>query len=319
MFPWLTEYFFRFQQAYAQQKIPHALLLIGVDGVGKSALSEASAQLFLCEKSFDNQACGMCHSCRLIQNQSHPDVHRYGAEDIRSIGVDVVRELNTMVTKSAQLGRGKVAMMYHAERMTESAANALLKTLEEPSGNTLIILMVDSSMKLLPTIVSRCQQWHLQPKQELVLSWLAKETNVSAIDPAILRINQGSPLKALAYLEQKETPAHQIVANALVQYFHEPWQIQSVAKTLASGLPESIDWLMFLLMDAMKLQHHIHIETLQFSHEAQLLKQLSQLNSDVLADAVTHLLEMRQSLSEMPSAIPSFLFAEWLEQFLSKE
>ncbi len=319
MFPWLTDYFSRFQQAYAQHKIPHALLLIGVDGVGKSALSEEISRLFLCEQSLHNQPCGVCHSCRLTQNKSHPDVHIYGADDARSIGVDVVRELNGMVTKSAQLGRGKVAIMHHAERMTESAANALLKTLEEPSGNTLIILMVDSSMKLLPTIVSRCQQWHIQPRQDIVLSWLANETNVSVIEPAILRVNHGSPLKALAYLEQKETPSHQVVAKALGQYFHEPWQIQLVAKTLSDGLPESIDWLMFILMDAMKLQQHVNIELLQFAHEQQLLKQLSKFAPDVLSDSITHLVEMRQSLAEMPSAIPAFLFAEWLEKFLSKE
>jgi len=319
MFPWLTDYFSRFQQAYAQHRIPHALLLIGVDGIGKSVLSEEISRLFLCEQPLHNQSCGVCHSCRLTQNKSHPDVHVYGADEARSIGVDVVRELNNMVTKSAQLGRGKVAIVHHAERMTESAANALLKTLEEPSGNTLIILMVDSSMKLLPTIVSRCQQWYIQPSEDIVLSWLAKETNVPLIEPAILRVNHGSPLKALAYLEQKETLSHQVVTQALAQYFHEPWQIHLVTKTLADALPESIDWLIFLLMDAMKLQHQVNMELLQFAHELQLLKLLSEFDPDVLADAVTHLVEMRQSLAEMPSAIPAFLFAEWLETFLSKE
>lgn len=319
MLPWLVPYYARFQQAYAQQKIPHALMLVGQDGFGKKELSGLIARLFLCESPLKDHFCGVCHSCRLSLQASHPDIHVYGQDDARSIGVDLVRELNQMVTKSSQLGRGKVAIVQHAERLTEAAANALLKTLEEPAGNTLIIMLVDSAMKLLPTIVSRCQQWCIQAKPEVVLPWLSSQMNGQSVDPAVLKINAGSPFRTLSYLQSDGVAKHRVVIDHFELFLREPWQISTISKVFADELPLSIEWLILLLMDAVKYQNGVDSSYFHFSQETSLLKQLGLFPVEHLLDAVTHLLELRQSLNEMPSAIPTFLFSEWLDKYFSKD
>ena len=138
MYPWLEPYQQRFQKVWASNRIPHAFLLVGPSGMGKAALAAEWASLFLCEQPQQESACGVCHSCQLLRQHSHPDWHLYGADDTKSIGVDTIRQLSAQLVHSPQQGKGKVAVISQAERMTEAAENAL-KVARIVTGRTGVI------------------------------------------------------------------------------------------------------------------------------------------------------------------------------------
>lgn len=140
-------------------KLPHAILLHGPIGSGKTALAHWLISVLACHQPEFNgaeiNACQHCKACLLIKSQTYPDhltLMSHGA----SLGVDDIRHANSFLEKTAQLGAYKTVLIPDAQAMTIAAANALLKTLEEPSKNSLLILMVRDMDMLLPTIVSRC-------------------------------------------------------------------------------------------------------------------------------------------------------------------
>jgi DNA polymerase-3 subunit delta' len=319
MYPWLMPYWLRFQQVFASKRLPHAFLLVGPAGIGKSALAVQWASLFLCEQPQQNTPCGKCHACQLSGKQTHPDWHVYGADDAKSIGVDIIRQLSAQLMNSPQLGRGKVAVILQAERMTEAAENALLKTLEEPPGNSLLILQAESAMKLLPTIVSRCQVWTLQAEEQQALTWLQQQLPGREITPALLRLNQGAPLRTLEYLNEGGEQQRLAVINALDAYRQQPWTISSLTKCWVSAMPVTFEWLSRLLLDALKLQQGVAMQQLPFADHPALLSFLAQRPAERLLESLQQLLLLKQSLLDMPSAVPSILFADWLNQLLTKE
>lgn len=164
--------------AYSTGRLPHALLFAGPEGVGKGTTAEALAQLFLCTSPITSPAnsvdgCGTCESCTLFAAGTHSDFHRVYRQlariekseaKARDLSVDVIRDfLLEPASRSAQLGNGKVFLVEEADTMNPQAQNALLKTLEEPHGKTLIILLASQPGALLPTIRSRCQPVYFAP------------------------------------------------------------------------------------------------------------------------------------------------------------
>jgi DNA polymerase-3 subunit delta' len=157
------------RRAYAADRLPHGLIFAGPAGVGKATTTRTLAGLFLCENPGGDVACGRCDSCRVHDAGNHPDYHvitkeliRYHDKTGKSKGIDlsinVIRpELIEPAGRKAVMGRGKVFVIEQADLMNPQAQNALLKTLEEPAGRTLIVLLTDQPGALLATIQSRCQ------------------------------------------------------------------------------------------------------------------------------------------------------------------
>jgi DNA polymerase-3 subunit delta' len=157
------------RKAYQADRMPHGLIFAGPGGVGKASTAAALAAFFLCEKPKSDDACGACESCRAISTGAHPDYHiitkelarlhdKSGTSKATQIAINVIRhELNEPASRKTTMGRGKVFVIEQAELMTTAAQNALLKTLEEPYGRALIILLTETLSDLLPTVRSRCQ------------------------------------------------------------------------------------------------------------------------------------------------------------------
>lgn len=160
--PWLSRAWQTVQSRVADDRLPHALILAGERGVGKRAWAEAVGGLLLCNKPLNRQegqpiACGQCKQCELLAASSHPDIRVYAPEKSRMIKVDQVRALSAFAVASPQVAHHKVAIIDRADQLNINAANALLKTLEEPLADLTLILLQESGRPVLPTIRSRCQ------------------------------------------------------------------------------------------------------------------------------------------------------------------
>lgn len=197
-YPWQDSLW---QQMAGRAQHAHAYLLHGPAGIGKRALAERLMASLLCKQPVGLEACGSCKSCSLLAAGSHPDNYILEPEEAeKAIKVDQVRELVNFVVQTAQLGGRKVVLVEPVESMNVNAANALLKSLEEPSGNTILLLVSHQSSRLLPTIRSRCvQQACPLPSEALSLEWLAKAlpecSDAQRIE--LLTLAAGSPLAAV--------------------------------------------------------------------------------------------------------------------------
>lgn len=172
--PWQRAQWQRLSQQIESERLPHALLLAGPQAVGKRTFARALTALLLCRSPQYGVACGACKSCLLLAAQAHPDGHWLAPEETgKAIKIDQVRDLVERMVQTAQQGGRKVAVIAPAEAMNRNAANALLKTLEEPAGTALLILISDMPGRLLPTMRSRCQRLDFPiPVQAEVQAWL---------------------------------------------------------------------------------------------------------------------------------------------------
>ena len=182
-------------RALSSQHVAHAYLFAGPDGIGKRMMALAFARALLCE---NGTSCGKCSACIKVDHNNHPDIHLLDAEDT-SIKIDQIRTLQQELSLRPLEGSYKICLIDGAEHFTIGAANALLKTLEEPQPGTLIILLTNRPEKLLPTIRSRCQQLPFSrlPKQQLA-AILMQKLDLNDTEATVLAaLSEGSFKKAL--------------------------------------------------------------------------------------------------------------------------
>ncbi|WP_372965508.1 DNA polymerase III subunit delta' [Marinobacter sp.] len=186
--PWLAQSWKAVQQRLAQGRLPHALLVAGERGVGKQDWARAVGGLLLCEapaglNDGSPVACGHCKQCELMAAGTHPDLRVYRPEKSKMVRIDQIRALSSFAVGSPQVAHHKVAIVDRADQLNINAANALLKTLEEPQPDVTLILLQESGRPILPTIRSRCQILNLPlPTAEQAGKWLA--TRVAGLEEA---------------------------------------------------------------------------------------------------------------------------------------
>ena len=203
------------RKAIQNKRIAHAYLFTGPDGVGKRLTALAFARALLCQ---DRTGCGDCSACRKVDHNNHPDIHLLDA-DGSALKIDQIRTLQQELSLRPLEGRYKICLIDGAEFFTIGAANALLKTLEEPRPDTLMILISSQPEKLLPTIRSRCQKliFTRLPKQQLA-DLLAQKLELTDTEAAVLAaLSEGSFKKALGqdrhlYLEKRRKLIHSLSA-----------------------------------------------------------------------------------------------------------
>jgi len=193
--------------------LPHALLFRGREGIGKLDFVRKLAQSLACASSVANAACGECQSCRWFAAGAHPDYREIIPEALQpadaegptagerkpsqQISVDEIRDLHDFINLTAHQTGGKTIVLYPAETLNVNAANALLKSLEEPPPNTRFMLVAHRPSYLPATIISRCQQVVLAtPSVTLAVQWLSEQ---GVAEPALSLAQTGNaPLAALA-------------------------------------------------------------------------------------------------------------------------
>ncbi len=226
--PWQQPQWQQIKQLIKSDRLPHALFLHGNQGLGKSDFAVSLANALLCKQpTADLQACGSCPACKLLAANTHPDLYYLKpvpAEKTKSkkpalnIRIDDIRELCNKLNQTSQYGGYRVAIIEQADQLTPSAANSLLKTLEEPGNDVLMILTSARSHRLPVTIRSRCQLMRFAvPDENQSLPWLIEKQQGSDTSEKQLRqaLKQayGSPLAALQHLQEAEQL--QVLAEAM--------------------------------------------------------------------------------------------------------
>lgn len=195
-------------EEWRQNKLHHAYLFTGKEGIGKKLLSIEVAKILNCdseEKFQRGDSCGVCRNCRLISKRQHPDLRIVtDKENKLSIGVDTIREVKEFVGLKPYMGNYKVIIVDDAHTLTAQAQNGLLKTLEEPPLDTIIFLITHKEYVLLPTIISRTQRMVFSPLnfnevKEILFEKYKDEDKVLLEIVSI--ISQGSPGKAMSFIE----------------------------------------------------------------------------------------------------------------------
>lgn len=217
--PWIAA---QAQQLLAQRG--HAWLLQGASGLGQYRLALELARAWLCDEPTAQGACGHCPSCHAIDVRAHTDLCVLMPETVmlelgwplgekaqqdldekkrkpsREIRVDAMRDAVEFAQRTSGRGRGKVVLVYPAERMNHVTANTLLKTLEEPAGNLRFVLASEAAHQLLPTIRSRCLAHTMAwPQESEALAWLQTQGVKPADATALLRAAGGRPDDALSF------------------------------------------------------------------------------------------------------------------------
>ncbi|MBO0482510.1 DNA polymerase III subunit delta' [Candidatus Enterococcus courvalinii] len=190
------------QRSFEHGRLAHAYLFEGEKGTGKHEMGIWLAQHLFCTHLSDNQPCGVCNNCQRIQNNEHPDVLVVEPEG-QTIKVDQIRRLQTEFSRSGYESKKKVFLIKEAEKMNVSAANSLLKFLEEPPGDFLAILETDAIGRILPTIQSRCQVLHFQELSKEVLIHKLQEEQIPLEKAKLLAFLTNSLRKAVEISEDE--------------------------------------------------------------------------------------------------------------------
>ncbi|MEA3363916.1 MAG: DNA polymerase III subunit delta' [Thermodesulfobacteriota bacterium] len=281
------------QHALDNQRVAHAYLFEGSDGIGKKMMAIFFARALLCQTG---NGCGECSACLKVDHHNHPDIHQLDA-DGAAIKIDQIRGLQQNLSLRPLEGNYKVCLIDGAEHFTKGAANALLKTLEEPQPGTLIILLTSQPQKLLPTICSRCQRLPFSrlPKEQLA-AILMKKLDLSKIEATVLAaLSEGSFKKALGpnrelFLEKRHKLIQSLSAlsaGSIIPTFSFAEELEKEKETLT----DILDIFQTFYRDLLLLKHAqpedelVNLDLLELLHHqnksttASLLQKLKALES----------------------------------------
>ena len=259
LLPWQHSQWERVMQSKSAGRLPHALLCSGPRGLGKRRFAEGLAQSLLCSNpALDGSPCNTCRSCRLSRAGNHPDYSLVEPlEAGKPILVDQIRELCAFLGYTSQGGGWKIALLAPAERMNVSAANSLLKTLEEPPAGSLLLLVTAAPARLPATVRSRCQTLIFQtPAPEQAVAWLTAHTGSAAAEAGLLlSLSHGAPLTARDYAKGDYLARRQVLFNsywAVVTGKADP--VSTAEGWVKDDAAEQLRWLIGWHMDMIRLK-----------------------------------------------------------------
>ncbi|MCP4601036.1 MAG: DNA polymerase III subunit delta' [Proteobacteria bacterium] len=249
------------RRALAARKVPHAYLFSGPPGVGKHIAAQTLAMALNCRENGDD-ACGICLSCSKVLRKVQPDVFEVGLpEKGRRIPIDTVRDLERRLAFKPHEGRAKVAIIDPADLMTEPAANALLKTLEEPRQGSFLVLISSRVSSLLATVRSRCQLVRFRPLPEKIVADLLEAQGVDPMEAAMVAaLSGGSMEQAAAYLSEeldsRIEAVFQILESALEQTPNKGFKVAASLSRKRNEVLSLLDLLTIVLSEVLWLGTH---------------------------------------------------------------
>ncbi len=255
MLPWHRKQWDQIAASAAGGRLPHGLLLTGPEGIGLAEFALHMAGALLCQQSsIGAPQCGQCRTCVLTQAGNNPDIRRVVPEEAgKQIRVDEIRDLLDFMHLSSQSGRYKVAIIDPADAMNRSAANGLLKTLEEPPAGAILLLCCHQPGRLPITIRSRCQIMTFNGDYGLATQeWLARRLDLDTTTAlTLLQRAGGIPFRAVALAENEALAKQDELLADLCQLRQRGANPVTVAqKWEGFGFPEVLIWLQEILRSA---------------------------------------------------------------------
>lgn len=273
IFPWQESHWHHLVQRYQNGKLPHALLLNGAAGLGKLHFAESFAKWALCSRNSNPQdiqeikePCGQCQGCQLMNAGTHPDFLKVVPEaEGKQIPIDTIRKVGNYLTLKSQFAPLQVVIISPADAMNKFAANSLLKTLEEPTPGSLLILETSQPSRLLPTIRSRCQSIEFSvPERSQSLAWLSKQLpELTSSGPQsemerLLALAVDAPLLARKYAQQETLKSYQQLLLSFEKLATNQADPVTEAKAWeAVGLAKSVKWIYFWVAAMIRLKSAI--------------------------------------------------------------
>lgn len=260
IYPWHHFHWHSLMTSRAEERMPHALLLAGPAGMGKRAFASGLVQALSCEEPREEgQGCGACSGCRLLRAGSHPDSMTLSPmEGKQTISVAQIRQVQAHLALKARRSAFKTVTIFPAEEMSLSAANSLLKVLEEPPGKTVIILITAALSRLPVTIRSRCRRlWFAPPELQQARLWLQQRLPCSTeLDVTILlSMAGGAPLRALEYVKQDLLSVRkQFIKNLFLLAWGREDPLEVAQKYLKNDLGEPLYWMSTLVGDMLRIK-----------------------------------------------------------------
>ena len=262
IYPWQKTQWQQLMQQREQNRLPHAVLLYGDAGIGKAGFAHSLASSLLCrQRDASGLACGICSACKLIAAETHPDLvvlrpeaakNTTSKKPILMIRIDTIRALCGKLAMTSQFDDGyRIAIVENADQMNLEAANALLKTLEEPGAKTQLILTSSHPSRLPVTVVSRCQGLRF-PRAEpaSALQWLTEQ----GLTQAELRLAQahGAPLLALEQGGDSAEARKQLNEALVANMKHSALQHASKLASLPNH--QLLSWMLDWVGDLVRLR-----------------------------------------------------------------
>jgi DNA polymerase III subunit delta' len=317
-------------QLARRDRMPHALLLTGPEGYGKVEFARALAQSLLCENAdAEGVACGQCAACGWFGEGNHPDYREVLPENLMEedaesepvasdskpekksaqITIEQIRALQQFITLSTHRSGWRLLVLHPAEAMNPQAANALLKTLEEPTPSTLMILVSDQPGRLMATVRSRCQVVQVPVCDEaLARDWLVAQGIDARAAGNLLQQAGGAPLKALAFSEDDYQSARRQILSALAEPAKSDWL--GLAGAFEKGdLKNVLDWTHTWVCDLLLTQ-----QTGDVRHHPDFAQQARRLADQASPSALFRMEnDLRQRRRHLQHPLNARL---WLEQML---
>ncbi len=306
--PWLTSLTQSITETRLQDRLPNSLLVESHPGLDEHQLVWQVSSALLCSGKHE-QACGYCHSCQLFNANTHPDFHLIEPKDGKSsINIDQIRALSHQAEESSQLAGKRVFVINLAEQLNESAANALLKTLEEPSEQCFFILISYQRKRLLPTIVSRCQRWTIPtPTVLLTQQWLMNEYAISASELGLLLFGH-APMLLRDFEQSQGSKQVEKLLQALLNLMIGTGDFATFWQEVKQDTVANLDIVSILLHAALKQSV---LERVPFPHV--LIQSLAkELNYAKLHSLVTKLDQLRCQLQESAGLNHELLVMDWV-------
>lgn len=293
-------------------QVAGAYLFAGPEGVGKRLAAIELAKALNCQRA-QAEACDACDSCGKIARGAHPDVHHLAPEGrAATLRIDEVRRLLARLALQPFMGRTQVAILDGADRLTDEAANSVLKQLEEPSPRARFVLLTDQPEDVLPTIRSRCQRIRFQRlPQGMITEWLIRHHRCAPEPAAVIgRLAQGSFASARRLAETWErygAKLDQCASTDAIAW--ATWSVPTDREELAQWLTASVWWLRDIAAASSASPQLVH------AHAAdRLRRQADRVDQERCVESAWHVIELWDSLDQLVSTrlIGTLLREEWL-------
>lgn len=319
LLPWQNEIFEHLCHLNTEQKLGHAYLFEGQQGLGKLSLARHVAHYLLCQSPVNRQPCNNCHACHLVASGTHPDIKMLLPEENKSryIKIEQIRDTLEFMANTSLIGGRKIIIISPAESLNVNAANALLKLLEEPAPGSLLILVSHQPNLLMATIRSRCLKLQLaRPTLEVASAWLQSK-NITGSADILLKLANGAPLRALELADEDAIHERSVLHTALGDLLSGDIILnEAVSKCANFSILDNIEGMMLGITDILEF---LQCKQQSKIHDPELMLLINKLDGEKDIQPLHHiyqaLIKARQALAGStnpnPQLILESLFYQW--------